>query len=153
MLLGKTLLGLEEVGVPVAHSKSGTWLKLLNGIALLKLPTESPSPKLSLKATHMAAVLPSDAAWWPKKLLSTYLTQAAAGAQPQPGDWGQWGEYWDPGEGLLQQQCCQPSARHSEEAGKSVPESQERNQHLLHLSGNRLCHGPPCWSQRQASCP
>ncbi|KAM6067590.1 ubiquitin carboxyl-terminal hydrolase 36-like [Chlamydotis macqueenii] len=36
MLLGKKLPGLEEVGVPVAHSTFRTGTKLLNGTALLK---------------------------------------------------------------------------------------------------------------------
>ncbi|XP_009879603.1 PREDICTED: ubiquitin carboxyl-terminal hydrolase 36, partial [Charadrius vociferus] len=69
-LPGKKLSGPEEVGVPVARSTFGTGPKLSNGTAPPKVPAGSPSPKLPLKATHMATALPDDTARRPKKPLS-----------------------------------------------------------------------------------
>ncbi|XP_054251565.1 ubiquitin carboxyl-terminal hydrolase 36-like, partial [Indicator indicator] len=45
LLSGKQLPGLEEVGVPVAHSAFGTGSELLSGATLPKLPAGSPPPR------------------------------------------------------------------------------------------------------------
>ncbi|NXT21865.1 UBP42 hydrolase, partial [Syrrhaptes paradoxus] len=79
-LPGRKLPGLEEVGVPVARSTFGMGPKLPNGTAPAKLPAGSPSPKLSLKATHAATALPDDTTRRPKKPLSFPQLPPAPGA-------------------------------------------------------------------------
>ncbi|XP_068007409.1 ubiquitin carboxyl-terminal hydrolase 36 isoform X2 [Melanerpes formicivorus] len=69
-LPGKKLPGPEEVGVPVARSTSGIGLKLLNGTAPPKLSAGSLSPKVPLKATCTATLLPDDTAQRLKKSFS-----------------------------------------------------------------------------------
>ncbi|XP_063266029.1 ubiquitin carboxyl-terminal hydrolase 36 isoform X1 [Prinia subflava] len=56
-LLGKGLPCPGDVGVPVARSSLGMGSKLTNGIALSKLPSQTPSSKLPHKATHEATPL------------------------------------------------------------------------------------------------
>ncbi|XP_068066065.1 ubiquitin carboxyl-terminal hydrolase 36 [Anomalospiza imberbis] len=56
-LLGKGLPEPGDVGVPVARSSPGMGSKLTNGIALSKLPFQTPSSKLPHKATHEATLL------------------------------------------------------------------------------------------------
>uniref|UniRef100_U3KCK7 Ubiquitin carboxyl-terminal hydrolase n=2 Tax=Ficedula albicollis TaxID=59894 RepID=U3KCK7_FICAL len=52
-LLGKGLPAPGDVGVPVARSFLGMGSKLTNGIALSKLPSQTPSSKLPHKATPL----------------------------------------------------------------------------------------------------
>ncbi|XP_032932894.1 ubiquitin carboxyl-terminal hydrolase 36 isoform X2 [Catharus ustulatus] len=52
-LLGKGLPGPGDVGVPVSRSFFGMGSKLTNGIALSKLPSQTPSSKLPHKATPL----------------------------------------------------------------------------------------------------
>ncbi|RLV92085.1 hypothetical protein DV515_00013936 [Chloebia gouldiae] len=66
-LLGKRLPGPGDVGVPVAHSSPGMGSKLTNGIALSKLPFQTPSSKLPHKATHEATLLGCNTVQRPKK--------------------------------------------------------------------------------------
>ncbi|XP_051653283.1 ubiquitin carboxyl-terminal hydrolase 36 isoform X2 [Manacus candei] len=66
-LLGKGLPGPDDVGVPVSRSSSGVGLKLTNGVARSKLPSQTPSLKLPHKATHKAIPLPHDVFQRPKK--------------------------------------------------------------------------------------
>ncbi|XP_071430071.1 ubiquitin carboxyl-terminal hydrolase 36 isoform X1 [Pithys albifrons albifrons] len=66
-LLGKGLLGQDDVGVPVSRSTSGMEPKLMNKIGQSKLPSQTPSPKLPHKATHKAIPVPHDIVQRPKK--------------------------------------------------------------------------------------
>ncbi|XP_038012918.1 ubiquitin carboxyl-terminal hydrolase 36 isoform X2 [Motacilla alba alba] len=66
-LLGKGLPGPGDVGVPVARSSAGMGSKLTNGVALSKLPFQTPSAKLPHKATHEATLLGCDTVQRPKK--------------------------------------------------------------------------------------
>nr|XP_054501101.1 ubiquitin carboxyl-terminal hydrolase 36 [Agelaius phoeniceus] len=66
-LLGKGLPGPGDVGVPVARSSPGMGSKLTNGVALSKLPFQTPSSKLPHKATHEATLLGCDTGQRPKK--------------------------------------------------------------------------------------
>uniref|UniRef100_A0A8C5IUD2 ubiquitinyl hydrolase 1 n=2 Tax=Junco hyemalis TaxID=40217 RepID=A0A8C5IUD2_JUNHY len=66
-LLGKGLPAPGDVGVPVARSSPGMGSKLINGVALSKLPFQTPSSKLPHKGTHEAAVLGCDTGQRPKK--------------------------------------------------------------------------------------
>ncbi|CAN8194067.1 unnamed protein product [Coccothraustes coccothraustes] len=66
-LLGKGLPGPGDVGVPVARSSPGMGSKLTNGVALSKLPFQTPSSKLPHKATHEATLLGCDTGHRPKK--------------------------------------------------------------------------------------
>ncbi|XP_074777897.1 ubiquitin carboxyl-terminal hydrolase 36 isoform X2 [Athene noctua] len=68
LLLKKQLPDPDEMRILLTHDK-GEKLKLPNGVALQKLPTGSPSPKVPLKATHAATALPNGTAQGAKKLL------------------------------------------------------------------------------------
>uniref|UniRef100_A0A8D2QID4 Ubiquitin carboxyl-terminal hydrolase n=1 Tax=Zonotrichia albicollis TaxID=44394 RepID=A0A8D2QID4_ZONAL len=93
-LLGKGLPAPGDVGVPVARSSPGMGSKLTNGVALSKLPFQTPSSKLPHKGTHEAAVLGCDTAQRPKKLqapgmpragfhATSTMCRATAGLPPQ----------------------------------------------------------------------
>ncbi|XP_066056320.1 ubiquitin carboxyl-terminal hydrolase 36 isoform X2 [Chamaea fasciata] len=96
-LLGKGLPGPGDVGVLVARSSLGMGPKLTNGIALSKLPSQTPSSKLPHKATHEATPLSCDTVQRPKKPqtpgmpragfhVTSTMTGAKAGLPPQGSD-------------------------------------------------------------------
>ncbi|XP_058708588.1 ubiquitin carboxyl-terminal hydrolase 36 isoform X2 [Poecile atricapillus] len=91
-LLGKGLPGPGDVGVPVARSSPGMGSKLTNGIALSKLPSQTPSSKLPHKATHEATPLGCDTVQRPKKTpgmpragfhVTSTMSPAKAGPPPR----------------------------------------------------------------------
>ncbi|KAM4890511.1 ubiquitin carboxyl-terminal hydrolase 36 [Sylvia borin] len=92
-LLGKGLPGPGDVGVPVARSSLGMGPKLTNGIALSKLPSQTPSSKLPHKATPLSC----DTVQRPKKPqtpgmpragfhVTSTMTGTKAGLPPQGSD-------------------------------------------------------------------
>ncbi|XP_077643576.1 ubiquitin carboxyl-terminal hydrolase 36 [Lonchura striata] len=96
-LLGKRLPGPGDVGVLVARSSPGMGSKLTNGIALSKLPFQTPSSKLPHKATHEATLLGCDTVQRPKKPqtpgmpsagfhATSTMCRAKAGLPPQGSD-------------------------------------------------------------------
>ncbi|XP_064251517.1 ubiquitin carboxyl-terminal hydrolase 36 isoform X1 [Passer domesticus] len=96
-LLGKGQPGPGDVGVPVARSSSGMGSKLTNGVALSKLPFQTPSSKLPHRATHEATLLGSDKVQRPKKPqtpgmprtgfhAASTMCRAKAGLPPQGSD-------------------------------------------------------------------
>ncbi|XP_050837303.1 ubiquitin carboxyl-terminal hydrolase 36 isoform X1 [Serinus canaria] len=96
-LLGKGLPGPGDVGIPVARSSPGMGSKLTNGVALSKLPFQTPSSKLPHKATHEATLLGCDTGQRPKKLqtpgmsrtgfhATSTMFRAKAGLPPQGSD-------------------------------------------------------------------
>ncbi|RMB95207.1 hypothetical protein DUI87_28194 [Hirundo rustica rustica] len=96
-LLGKGLPGPGDVGVPVARSSLGMGSKLTNGIALSKLPSQTPSSTLPHKATHEATALGCDTVQRPKKPqtpgmpragfhVTSIMSGARAGLPPQHSD-------------------------------------------------------------------
>ncbi|XP_059720521.1 ubiquitin carboxyl-terminal hydrolase 36 isoform X2 [Haemorhous mexicanus] len=96
-LLGKGLPGPGDVGVPVARSSPGMGSKLTNGVALSKLPFQTPSSKLPHKAIHEATLLGCDTGQRPKKPqtpgmsrtgfhATSTMCRAKAGLPPQGSD-------------------------------------------------------------------